>query len=87
MMEEKVNMRGGIDRVLTDAILKDLKGRSTQAKYAEASLRTNGSGTQMSAVDEQILSCFPGQSWYQAEIRMFTVNHLFEYAVVGISAF
>ena len=41
---KKVNVRGGIDRILTDPIPKDLQGRSIWIKSEEVALSTNGSG-------------------------------------------
>ena len=38
---KKVNVRGGVDRVLQDQVPKDLKSRSTWIKCAEVALQTN----------------------------------------------
>ena len=79
---KKVNVRGGIDRVITEQIPIDLQGRATWIKYAEVALSTNGSGIQMNSVDEDIFSCLTEQTWNQAQMRKFTQNRMFEYSKV-----
>ena len=85
---EKVNIRGGIDRVLRDQVPKDLADRANWIRAAQTALSINGSGIRMNTSNEKILSCLQGEDFNNtAQMREFMVNTVFDYSLVVRSTF
>ena len=79
-----VNQRGGIDRIINDAVPQDYSERSDWIEKQELKLRTNGSGIRMIASDESMLSVRRGEPFTPANAmrRQFSSDKVFKFACV-----